>query len=189
MSYRFEALIMSHEMLDNEETLRLALAAMQQGQDTEAVGLLKTLLERNPGHVYGRYLLAAQHAQMGLLDRAEAGFRAVVADAPEFAVARFQLGQLLLVQGGREEAACIMERLVDQTDALGAYSRGLLAEDPRVMAGELAAGLALPQAIAALTADMQRLHAQLLEPATGDGETMPSAAPTPPVFLTGYGRS
>jgi len=66
---------MTYERLDSEELLRLSLSAMSAANDAETTNLLKALVDREPGNAYGHYLLAAQHAQLGLMDRAEAGFR------------------------------------------------------------------------------------------------------------------
>lgn len=185
---------MNYEKLDNDELLRLSLDAMNNGRDADAVVMLKTLLERDPGHVYGQYLLAAQHAQLGMPDRAEAGFRAVVSVAPEFPIARFQLGQLLVIKGAHDEARQVLLPLTVADDALGAYARAMsaaAAEDIADAVRELDAGLALPQEIPALAGDMQRLRDQLQQvpesapvaAAVADGPAVPA-----PMFLTGYGR-
>lgn len=179
---------MNYDKLDNEELLRLALDAINNGRDADAVVMLKTLLERDPQHVHAQYLLAAQHAQLGMHDRAEAGFRAVVTNAPELAIARFQLGQLLVMKGEGAEARQTLQPLADQQDALGAYARAMTAaadEDIANALVHLESGLALPQEIPALTADMQRLHGQLQQGTVGVEAEAPAAAP---MFLTGYGR-
>lgn len=179
---------MNYDKLDNEEVLRLSLDAINNGRDADAVVMLKTLLERDPQHVHAQYLLAAQHAQLGMHDRAEAGFRAVVAGAPELAIARFQLGQLLVMKGEGAEAKQTLQPLADQQDALGAYARAMTAaadEDIANALVHLESGLALPQEIPALTADMQRLHGQLQQ---GTAEVEGGAPAAAPMFLTGYGR-
>ena len=177
-----------YDKLDNEELLRLALDAVNGGRDAESMDLLKTLLERDPDHLFGRYLLAAQHMQVGMVDRAEAGLRDVVARAPEFAIARFQLAQVFLVKGEAQEAQAAFAPLALQDDALGAYARGLGAvarEDLATAIAELHAGLAMPQGIPALASDMQRL-VERLQSATGV-ESAP-AEPAVARFLSGYGR-
>lgn len=177
---------MNYEKLDNDELLVLALAAINGGRDAEALLLLKTLLEREPGQVHARYLLAAQYAQMGLMDRAEAGFRAVVAAAPQLAIARFQLGQLLLGKGDADQAAAVLAPLSGGDDALAAYARGLSAlvgEDSVAAARELRAGLALAQPVPALAADMQRLLDGIAAPA----DTIAPLAAAAPRFLSSYG--
>lgn len=190
---------MGYDKLDNEELLRLALDAINHGRDADSLVMLKTLLERDPQHVYAQYLLAAQHAQLGMFERAEAGFRAAVAAAPDLAIARFQLGQLLVMKGTTEEATQMLAPLADRGDALAAYARALVAaanEDAPAAVRELDQGLALPQDIPALAGDMQRLRdrlsvqgadiaaVQATEAALA--ETNPISAN--PMFLASYGR-
>ena len=67
---------MDFDKLDNDELLRFALEAGHADRDADAAVMLKTLLERDPSNVIATYLLAAQHAQLGMMDSAEAGFRA-----------------------------------------------------------------------------------------------------------------
>jgi thioredoxin-like negative regulator of GroEL len=185
------------DKLDNDELLRLSLEAINTGRDPEAVVMLKTLLERDPQHVYGQYLLAAQHAQLGMMDRAEAGFRAVVAQSPEFPMARFQLAQLLLATSRPEEAKQQLAPLAGFPDgqALGGYARALLAaadDDVTETVSQLRAGLSWPQDIPALAMDMQHLLGSLVASSVGQeaANTSPAAVPPPSsLFLTGYGRS
>ena len=182
---------MDYVNLDDEELLTLSLAAMGEGRDAESVSLLKTLLERTPNHGYGQYLLAAQHAQLGMMDRAEAGFRSALQVMPELQLARFQLGQLLLVQERHQEAKAVFAPLVPAApgQALGAYARALTAvaeDDVALTIRELQDGLDCPQDIPALADDMRRLLARL------GGDTPPPATggnPATPMFLSGYGRS
>jgi tetratricopeptide (TPR) repeat protein len=181
---------MNYDKLDDEELLRLALGAMNENRDADSVVMLKTLLERDPDNVHAQYLLAAQHAQMGMFDRAEAGFRSVVANAPELATARFQLAQLLLMKGATKEAAELLRALTAQSDALGAYARALGAvavEDMATAAAEIEAGLVQPQEIPALAADMRRLLDQWREAGIAVANTVGMAAASP-MFLAGYGR-
>jgi len=185
---------MTYAILDNDELLRLALDAMNTGKDADAVVMLKTLVERDPGNAYGQYLLAAQHAQMGLMDRAEAGFRAAVGNGLELPVARFQLGQLLLVKGESAEAKATLAPLTTSDDlALAAYARALMAaadENTGAAISQLNEGLALPQPIPALGADMQRLLGNLQALASqGEADQVTvSNAPAAAMYLSNYGR-
>ncbi len=190
---------MGYDKLDNEELLRLALDAINNGRDADSLVMLKTLLERDPKHVHAQYLLAAQHAQLGMFERAEAGFRAAVAGAPDLAIARFQLGQLLVMKGTVEEATQMLAPLADRGDALAAYARALVAaanEDATTAVRELDQGLALPQEIPALAGDMQRLRDRLsvqgADLATMQATEAALAETNPiganPMFLASYGR-
>jgi tetratricopeptide (TPR) repeat protein len=182
---------MNYQHLDNEELLRLSLDAINAHRDADAISMLKHILVSEPEHVHATYLLAAQHAQIGMFDRAESGFRAVLALAPEFAIARFQLGQLLTMKGAGDEAKQVLAPLSSGEDALAAYARGMSAlasDDPSTGIRELEQGLALIQEIPALTSDMQRLRDQL---SLNHGESTPVQSPAvvapAPAYLAGYG--
>ncbi|HDS1508865.1 hypothetical protein I5U67_07950 [Stenotrophomonas maltophilia] len=184
---------MDYKKLDMEELLRLSIDAIAGNRQADALVLLKTALEREPEHVHATYLLAAQHAQLGLVDRAEAGFRKVVAAAPDLAIARFQYAQLLMGQGRAEEARQMLAPVRAQVDALGAYARALdAAADQRMddALRELDEGLAQPQALPALAIDMRRLRDQLAGSAPASLTEVAARIDTPaPIFLTGYGRT
>jgi len=183
---------MNLDNLDNEELLRLSLEAINGNRDAEAISMLKHILSRDDDHMYATFLLAAQHAQLGMFDRAEAGFRAAVALAPDFPVARFQLGQLLTMKGAADEVREVMSPLFDGTDALAAYARGMAAiaaENAEEGIRELEAGLALPQEIPALAADMRRLSDNLRQnlPGTIEAPAVASEIAPAPAYLAGYG--
>jgi len=55
--------------IDNEERLHLALRASFDGDHHTAILHLKELLKDEPEHAEALYLLAIQHAELGLFDR------------------------------------------------------------------------------------------------------------------------
>lgn len=178
---------MTFERLDNEELLRLALDAINADRDADAISMLKEILGRDPEHTHAAYLLAAQHAQIGMFDRAETGLRKVVAQAPGFGIARFQLGQLLTMKGVADEARDTLSPLCDGRDALAAYARGMsavAADDAQTAIRELDSGMQLTQDVPALAADMRRLRDRLMQDRPDAG--VPDAMP-PPTYFGGYG--
>ncbi|TXH72382.1 MAG: tetratricopeptide repeat protein [Lysobacteraceae bacterium] len=189
---------MNHERMDNEELQYIALDAMNNGRHGEAVMLLKTLLDREPEHANARYLLAAEHAQLGMFERAEQGLRAVLAVSPDFGMARFQLGQLLLMRDAGEEAVDALASLAAGEDAMAAYARALcaLATDSEATAiRELDAGLRLPQPVPTLAAEMQALREKFahsarpaLHPVESAQAPVGDAMPGARMFIAGYGR-
>jgi Flp pilus assembly protein TadD len=181
---------MSYEQLDAEELLRIALDAVNHDRHAEAVAMLKTLIGREPGNVFATYLLAAEHAQLGMMDRAEEGFRRTIELAPEFPMARFQLGQSLLVRGEANGACEILAPLagLPANVALASYARALMAaarEDVAEATAQLESGLACEQEIPALAQDMQRVLANLQATTPMAAGTSPAA----PMFLSNYGRA
>ena len=188
---------MTYEKLDNDELLRIALEAVNQDRNGEAVSMLKTLLERDPTHVFATYLLAAEHAQLGLMDRAEEGFRKTVQMAPDFSIARFQLGQLCLVKGDPVAAKSMLAPLTNlpEGDALLGYAKGLIAaadEDAGEAIHQLQAGLVCPQEIPALAMDMRKVLENLLALGGAAPLQMPTASQLPsvaPMYLSSYGKA
>lgn len=187
-----------YENLDNSELLRASIDAMGREQSGEAMSLLKILVEREPENFHGHYLLAAEHMQLGMVDRAEEGFRRAVALAPDFPLARFQLGQLYLVKGDAVAAKSTLGPLLDLPpgSALPCYAQGLIAvadEDGAGAIETLRAGLACEQDSLPLASDMQRLLAQLLA-TQGDGALpvevgMGAAVNAAPLYLSAYGKA
>jgi hypothetical protein len=117
----------------------------------------------------------------------------VVALAPDFAIARFQLGQLLLVKGAPGESKQLFAPLLRNSDALCPYASALSAaadEDLGNAMRELRAGLALPQEIPALAGDMQRLYGQWQQLGTPPDPVAPAgpSLAAAPMFLANYGR-
>jgi Flp pilus assembly protein TadD len=169
---------MNDNRQDGERLLGMALAALEGGRSVEAGEVLGRLLALEPENVHGRYLHAALQAEASMPEEAEAGFRAVLAAAPEFSTVRFQLGQLLWLRGAGAEAAQILMPLCETGDALAAYACALVAltaDDRSRAVLELRSGLGLPQANPALASDMQRLCAQL--------ETSAGNIPVAPAML------
>lgn len=176
-----------------EERLMAVIDGLGAMDDDSALAALQALLRDAPELAGAHQLMAAIHAQRGDLEAAEAEFRAALALDPELSVARFQLGQLLIVKSDLEGAVQVLEPLTltaqqsPDADVLGAYASAWL----QAAQGELEAavrevdrGLAGPQAFPALAADMRKLRQAWIEAlAEGDGP-----GPTVPLFLSGYNR-
>ena len=169
---------MSVGSTSSEELIHMSLAAMNASRDEEAMELLAALLELDPEHAQGNYLLAAQYAQLGMLDQAEAGFRKAAALAgDDFPMPRFQLGQLLMVQDRPDEAVNVLLPLTHAADpALRAYANAFIAFAAQQVADAIAAlreGLQHHQSIPVLADDMRRLAADL-ERSLGDPDEAPA---------------
>jgi tetratricopeptide (TPR) repeat protein len=188
---------MIYEKIDNDELLRLTLDSINQERHADALSMLKVLLERDANHAFATYLLAAEHAQLGMMDRAEEGFKKAVKLAPDFLMARFQLGQLYLV---KNEAGLAKEMfapiaLLPAGHTLAAYAKGLIAaanDDIIDAVAHLDAGLACEQEIPALAEDMKSMRNNLLSlSAVGsvveDEHTGQSAATS--LLLRNYGKA
>lgn len=151
---------MNTHLLDADEYLHLALHASSVGDHHACMSYLKKVLQQQPAHAGALFLLAAEHAELGLVERAIQGLTAAVGINPELDVARFQLGMLLLDRGRSAEAKQQLSALRESSKpALKVFSQALLAmadANPVLAEEKLTQGLALPSDNAALSAMMQR---------------------------------
>lgn len=91
--------------LDADELLRLAIMDINAARHDEAILKLKKLLETTPDNAAAVFLLAAEHAEIGLAARAEEGMARALQLDRNLHVARFQLGLLQYSRGEVVEAA------------------------------------------------------------------------------------
>lgn len=148
--------------LDAQELLHLALKAMDEQRDAEAITLLKRGVAAAPEDGRMHYLLGAMHAQIGMKDRAIEEMRRAVQLAPHMDMAQFQLGLLLLTTGQVEEARQSWQAL-DRLDAghpLALFRTGMLelaADHFDASVNALRRGIELNVEYPALNNDMERM--------------------------------
>lgn len=173
-------------MLDVDEYVHLAIKVSESGSHHSALEYLYKALEKDPEHIQARYLLAAEHAELGLFDRAAGGMRAVLDAAPGLDIARFQLGLLELQLGNAESAREHFSTLTLSESSLRDFSKAyllLLDNESNSAAESLRAGLRICDN-PALTADMSRVLTSI------EGTTSPSSdEKTTSVYLGAYHRS
>ena len=92
------------ERLDAEELLQLALRASGENSHEQSITYLKRALALKPNEGRLHYMLAAEHAQMGLHDRAAEEMAKAVELDPSLVTAHFQLGLLYITSGRVAEA-------------------------------------------------------------------------------------
>lgn len=116
-------------MLDTQEYLALAVNASQAGDHHASLEHLDKVLAKEPDNAYGVYLQAAEHAELGLYDRAIIGMEKALQLNDNIELARFQLGMLYLQQAKGEDAKKQFLRLVNNTigEDLSLFSEGMLA--------------------------------------------------------------
>lgn len=148
--------------LDAEELLHLALAASNRNEADRAIALLKQAIDVEPGHAKAHYMLGAEHAQIGMFDRAAEEMQRALDLDPELDAARFQLGLLQITSQQVDAARATWQPL----DRLGIdhyfvlFKTGLehLARDEFDACLEcLRRGIASNQENPPLNVDMQRL--------------------------------
>jgi tetratricopeptide (TPR) repeat protein len=114
--------------LDAEELLHFAIRASQQKQNEKAILYLKHALTQEPDNARLHYFLGAQHAEIGMYDRAvEEMSRAVEID-PDLDTAHFQLGLLHATSARIPEAEQTWEALdkLGEEHPLVLFKSGLL---------------------------------------------------------------
>ena len=170
--------MMTSTRLDAEELLHLAVAASDRNESDRAIDLLKQAIEIDPNEARAHYMLGAEHAQIGLFDRAIADMSRAVEIDGELDAARFQLGLLQLTSRQPQLA----EQTWQPLDRLGddhfyvLFKSGLLAlarDDFAVTLNLLRRGQAANTVNEPLNRDMQRIVAQV-EQLTG-AATAPAA--------------
>ncbi|SFD93282.1 hypothetical protein [Paracidovorax konjaci] len=87
-------------------TLERALAASAAGAAQEAIALFQQAAQEQPGSAAPHFLLGAEFASLGQMDKAEQSFCDAVILAPEWPIPRYQLG-LLQFSAGRVSAALL----------------------------------------------------------------------------------
>jgi tetratricopeptide (TPR) repeat protein len=162
-------------MLDAEEYFHLALHASAAGDHHACMTYIEEVLQREPHNARAIYLLAVQHTELGLTQRAIAGIKAALSIDPELEIARFQLGLLLMFdQNEPREAKSYLERLgSSENRALRAYSLAMIAiaDNELVLARQkLAIGLSESSPDSPLSTLMRRLFERM-----SNGLALPNA--------------
>jgi tetratricopeptide (TPR) repeat protein len=191
----------ANQYLDADELLHLALEASRQDKHEEAITFLKRALALNANDARLHYLLGAEHAQIGLYDRAVEEMQQAVKLDPALDTAHFQLG-LLHITSGRAEAAAEAWKPLDRLGPehpLFLFKTGLvhLAKDEFTECEEyLRRGLSANKSNAALNNDMQRVLKEVENrtPPPGAAAAPPGAVPPKPanpkhVLLSAYKRN
>jgi tetratricopeptide (TPR) repeat protein len=176
--------------LDAEELLHLAVAASDRNESDRAIELLKRAIEVDPNEARAHYMLGAEHAQIGLFDRAMADMSKALELDSQLDAARFQLG-LLQLSSRQPEAA---EQTWRSLDELGEehffvlFKSGLLAlarDDFATCLDLLRRGQAANAVNEPLNRDMQKIVAQV-EQTLGGAGTPPGTAPEPAAEESGH---
>ncbi|MCE0461014.1 tetratricopeptide repeat protein [Pseudomonas uvaldensis] len=172
-------------MLDASEYLHLAINASQNGDHHAALNYLNSALESEPENAAVHYFRAAEHAELGLLERAHSEMITALKLNPAMDIARFQFGLLSLQLSKTDEARDAFSTLGASPDMSlrefsGAYLE-LLNENTQSAITRLTQGLADCPNLA-LKTDMERVLTSLSE--TPSLQSAPVAEPS--VFLGAY---
>lgn len=91
-------------VLDSEELLHLAIRASAQNQHEQAISHLKYAIGKDPDSAKLYYMLGAEHAEIGLYDRAVEEMAKAARMDPSLETAHFQLGLLYITSGNVQKA-------------------------------------------------------------------------------------
>jgi Flp pilus assembly protein TadD len=176
--------------LDDEELLHLAIEASRKQRHGDAIEYLKDAAAKAPRNAKVRFLLGAEHAQIGMLDRAEEEMSAALEIDPGLVPARFQLGLLHLVRARVAEASVAWKPLeaLPESDPYLHFKRALeyLVQDEFARCEEaMSRGMKLNTTNLPLNTDMQRILDEV-KARTGQPPTAPKAEPSEHVLLSAY---
>ncbi|HYD79903.1 MAG TPA: hypothetical protein VEC06_08840 [Paucimonas sp.] len=113
---------------DAEELVHIAMNAMNNKDVETSLRSLKASIQKKPDYAQAHFLLGAQYAEIGMIDRALEEMRASIKLVPDFWIARFQLGFLLLTLTRADEAAEVwgpLDEIGDEHPLL-LFKKGLL---------------------------------------------------------------
>jgi tetratricopeptide (TPR) repeat protein len=156
----------SSQSLDSEELLHLALVDVREGKHEPAISKLKEAVAKSPEDANVHFMLAAEYAQIGLVDRAISGMTRTLELQPSLHAARFQLGLLYFSRGnisGAQEAWAELDSMGDQS-AWYLVKQGLLkisANDFPAAENLLRQSLAIEHDNPALIAQTEKILASL----------------------------
>jgi len=120
-------------MLDADEYLHLAIHATQHQQHHAALEYLNKSLAISPDNAKAIFLLAAEHAELGLFDRAIKGMERALDLDPHLDFARYQLGMLYMqtndIQAGKLVWNYLGEHATDNAIKLVAQGLSTIDDD------------------------------------------------------------
>lgn len=151
--------------LDADELLHLALNVSKDNAES-AITYLKRALELAPADARVHYLLGAEHAQIGMYDKAAEEIALAVSLDPKLYTAHFQLGLLHLTSGNTEEALNAWKALdvLEESNFLLIFKKGLshlIKDELQPGIDCLERGISLNSINPALNKDMMRVIAEV----------------------------
>lgn len=174
--------------LDSDELKFLAIQASRDSRTEHALMYLKHAIQQQPADGELLYLLAAEHAQLGMYDRAAEEMTAALELKPEMHTARLQLGLLHLTAGRVAAAQSMLQHLASlgPDSYFSHFATGLecLIQDqfPDCRAA-LERGIAMNAENPALNDDMQKIIDALPAP------SQPESGDASNVWLSAYERN
>ena len=152
----------SKSKLTAEELLHLAIESSKKDNSESAITYLKRAIEINPNDGRSHYLLAAEHAQIGMYEQAVEEMAHAIQLDPTLHTASFQLGLLHLTAGHIEQAISAWDALntLGEDNFLFLFQSGmthLIRDEFDLCIEKLERGIKLNNVNPMLNNDMQRI--------------------------------
>lgn len=106
------------ELQNDEVAVSHAAVLLVSGSVDEALEKLEAVLKKQPLHGLGRYLWSLHRAQTGDLQQAHDKLMELCGDFSDHALARLQLGQVLMAAGDIARAGTLFEAAIDMAPRL-----------------------------------------------------------------------
>jgi len=182
--------------LTAEELLHLAIESSKKDNTESTINYLKRAIELNPDDGRTHYLLAAEHAQIGMYDQAVEEMEHAVRLDPSLHTASFQLGLIHLSSARIEQAIAAWAPLnaLGENNFLYLFKTGLehlIRDEFDQCVAYLERGIKLNSINPALNNDMQRVITSTQEKVKELGLQPPSDDLPPPTgtshaFISAY---
>ena len=186
----------SLDALTQTELLAVSLEATRRGDAAHSLVCLKEAAAREDASAEAYFLLGSHYAQLGLFGDAATHLGRAVEVAPDFAIARFQLGLLHLTNAQPNEAQQVWAGLADlpSSNPLVSFREGLqhlIRDEFADCVRCLERGIEINVGNPALNADMRLVIERVKDvqagSATKDTEVVTAdEQPQSPLFLNAY---
>jgi len=179
--------------LSSDELVHLAMKASSDNKHDYAIQYLKQARQISQDPI-ALYLLAAEHAEIGMYQQAIEELNTVIAALPELWVARIQLALLQILTGQYQQPIeCIQPLLTLPADNhFRHFAKGLdlltKAEHSQCIE-ELEKGISLNKEIQPLNKDMQNLIDQILKNTNPDTSSSEDSSKGTHMFINAYNTS
>lgn len=152
--------------LNTRELMHMAIHASANGRPDDGVRALKELLAQEPDNASAHFLLAADYAEIAMLDDAVRHYEKAIELDPELDLARMQYALLLTALDRLDEADAALQHFLaeDPATCFTEFARGLqflFAEDLANARVHIAAGIESNKVNEELNEDMRRLISQI----------------------------
>lgn len=161
--------------LDTQEMLHMAIHASASQRPDDAIRTLKDLIAAEADNGDAHFLIAANYAEIALLEKSITHYKRAIELQPEQDYARMQFALLLTAMDRLDEAAAVLSPFLEaeRDDAYTLFAKGLqelFAERLSEARDLFSAGIAANQTNEALNNDIGRLLTEI--------DTMQGTAPT-----------